>query len=139
MSDFSDYLEQKLMDYVFNKVSYTSPDTYLALYTTATSDAGGGTEVTGGSYARELVDENGGTSPTWNLATVAGTAYRVDNAADVTFTQATASWGTVTHTSVMDAVTSGNMLAHGALTSSKTVDSGDTFKFGSGDFDIDLD
>lgn len=140
MSDFSDYLEQKLMDHVFNQVSYAATvDTYLALYTTATADAGTGTEVTGGSYAREIVQENGGASPAWNLAVVSGTAYRVDNGADVVFTQATASWGTVSHTSVMDAVSAGNMLAHAALTASKTVDNGDTFKFNSGDFDIDLD
>ena len=142
MSDFSDYLEQKVMDHVFNRVDFDTAamTTYLALYEDATTDAGGGTEIATGSYARELVSYNSGTPvPKWDLAAVEGTAYRVDNAQDVPFTQASASWGTVTNTSVMDASTGGNMLAHGVLTASKTVDNGDTFKFNAGDFDIDLD
>jgi hypothetical protein len=142
MSDFADYLEQKIMDHVFNRVDYdtAAQTTWVALYTSATADAGTGTEVTGGSYAREQVGHNSGTpTPKWALAAVNGTAYRVDNVQDIVYTQASASWGTVGWTAIIDASSAGNWLAHGALTASKVVDNGDTFKFNAGDLDIDLD
>lgn len=139
MSAMSNYLEQKIADHVMNKVAYTSPDTYLALYTAAPGETGGGTEVSGGSYARELCDENGGSSPTWDLAVSNGSGgYLVDNGADITFTQATGDWGTVTDMAIHDAVTAGNMLLYATLSASKTVNSGDTFKFPTGEVDIEF-
>lgn len=68
MSSFSDYLENKVLDHVYRNVAYTAPTgTYLALYTVAPTDAGGGTEVTGGGYARQAITfgaSSGGQSPT---------------------------------------------------------------------------
>jgi hypothetical protein len=58
--------------------------------------------------------------------------------ATVTFDAATASWGTITHVAVMDAATSGNVLFYGAVTTSKTIDSGDTFQVTSGNLTISL-
>lgn len=137
MSAMTNYLEQKLLDYIFNGSAFPSPSTYLALFTAAPGEAGGGTEVSGGSYAREIVNANGGAAPDWNLAvSEGGGGYLVDNNDDVTFTTATASWGTVTDAAVMDAVSAGNMLVYGTLTASKTVGNGDTFKFAAGDFDV---
>jgi hypothetical protein len=66
---FSDYLEDAVLDHVFRNTALTSPTTvYVALYTATPSDAGGGTEVSGGSYARTAgtfgAASGGGRSPT---------------------------------------------------------------------------
>jgi hypothetical protein len=118
MTALSDYLENKLYNEVLRNTDYVPPAAvYVALFTTATSDDGSGTEVTGGSYARQAVTfaapSNGAAS----------------NNAACTFPQATGNWGTITHFALMDASTGGNMLLHGPLTASKTVNSGDVFTF----------
>ena len=130
MAGFSDYLEDKVLDHVFGGTAYTAPGTlYVGLYTAAPTDAGGGTEVSGGSYARKSMPAMtvSGTSPT-----------EATNGAAVEFITATDSWGTVTHVGVFDASSSGNLLAWAALTASKTVSSGDVFRFDAGDLDITL-
>jgi hypothetical protein len=130
MAGFSDYLEDKVLDHVFGGNAYTAPGTlYVGLYTAAPSDSGGGTEVSGGSYARKSMPAMtvSGTSPT-----------EATNGAAVEFITATDSWGTVTHVGVFDASSSGNLLAWAALTVSKTVSSGDVFRFDAGDLDITL-
>ena len=130
MAGFSDYLEDKVLDHVFGGTAYTAPGTlYVGLYTAAPSDSGGGTEVSGGSYARKSMPAMtvSGTSPT-----------EATNGAAVEFITATGSWGTVTHVGVFDAVTTGNLLGWAALTASKTVSSGDVFRFDAGDLDITL-
>lgn len=124
---FSNYLENKVLDHVFGGVAYTAPTTlYVGLFTTDPGEAGTGTEVSGGSYARQTI-----------AFTV--TASQASNTAAVEFPTATASWGTITYAAIYDAASGGNMLAYGALTISKTIDSGDVFRIPTGDFDIDLD
>jgi hypothetical protein len=121
----SDYLENALLNEVLRNVGYTPAATvYLALFTTATSDAGGGTEVTGGSYARQAT----------TFAAASGGACT--NSGAVSFTGMPAA--TVTHAAIMDASTAGNMLFHGALTASKTVGAGDTLTFAIGDISATL-
>ena len=128
MAEFTDFLEDKIIDHMLRNQSYSPPSAiYLALFTTATSDAGGGTEVSGGSYARQVV----------TLAAASGGAS--SNSADITFPQATADWGTITHVALMDALTGGNMLMHTALDASKTINNGDTFKINAGDLDVTVD
>jgi len=128
MAEFSDYLENKIIDHMLRNQAYTPPATvYLALYTTATSDAGGGTEVSGGASARQAV----------SLSEASGGAS--ENSADITFPTATADWGTVTHVALMDALSGGNMLMHTPLDASKTVNNGDTFKISAGDLDVNVD
>jgi len=125
MAEFSDYLENKIIDHMLRNQAYTPPATiYLALFTTATDDAGGGTEVSGGAYARQAV----------SLSAASGGAS--ENTADITFPTATADWGTVTHVALMDALSGGNMLLHSPLDASKTVNNGDTFKITAGDLDV---
>ncbi|MDR7537430.1 MAG: hypothetical protein QN183_13825 [Armatimonadota bacterium] len=138
MSAKTDYLEQKILDHVLNKVTLTSPTTYVALYTAAPGETGGGTEVSGGGYARQIVYENANAStPRWNLAAAeAGGGYVVDNAQDIVFPTATADWGTIVAAAILDAATAGNMLYYGSLAANKTVGQGDTFKFAAGDLDI---
>ena len=127
MANFSNYLENALINATLRNTSYTSPTTcYVALYTADPTDADSGTEVSGGSYARTSVTFG---APSNGVAT---------NSADVTFPTSTGSWGTVTHVGVRDAVTSGNLLYHAALTTSKTVSSGDIFKISSGNLSVTL-
>jgi len=117
MAEMSNYLENALIDATLRNTSYTSPTTvYVALHTADPTDAGTGAEVSGGSYDRTLV--------TFGAPSDGASS----NSADVTFPTATASWGAVTHIGIWDASSSGNLLYHTALDSSKTIDSGDIFK-----------
>jgi len=120
MSDMSNYLETKLYDHVLRNTAYTSPTTvYAALWTAVTdAEAGTGTEVTGGSYARQSV------------AFGASTNGAGSNSGLITFPTASANWGTVTHASLADASTAGNQLSIiQALAASKIVNNGDIFRF----------
>jgi len=125
---FTNYLENKVMAYVFTGTAYSSPSAslYLALFTTDPGEGGSGTEVSGTSYARQLF-------------TMTTTTNASTNGSAIEFPAAGSSWGTVTHVAVMDALTSGNMLASAALAASKTIGSGDVFRIPAGDLDITLD
>ncbi len=128
MSGFTDYLEDALLKHVFTNTAYTSPTTvYAALFTVAPSDTGGGTEVSGGAYARQSM-----------AFSVSGTGTLATNSAAVVYPTATADYGTVVAVGIFDASTSGNLLAYANLTTSKTVSSGDVFRFNAGDVDITL-
>ena len=131
---FSDYLELELLDQVFGALAWTAPsNVYIALSTADPLDDGSGlAEPSGGSYARKLVANN---KTTWTTASTGA----LSNAIVIEFVAATASWGTITHFAVYDALTGGNMLGHGALSASKAVDSGDTARFAIGELDITLD
>jgi len=125
---FSDYLEDKLLKHAFTNTAYTPAATlYVALYTAAPTDAGGGTQVSGNAYARVSVE-----------FTVSGTTTLATNSAAVEFAAATASWGTIVAVGIFDASTSGNLLAWADLTTSKTIDTGDIFRIPAGDLDITL-
>lgn len=118
----TNYLEDALLDHVLRNTAFTSPTTvYVGLFTADPTDSGSqASEVSGGSYARVAVTfgaPSGGT---------------VANSGIVTFPTATASWGTITHMGILDDPTTGNMLYHGALASSKVVDSSDTVSFAIG-------
>ena len=129
MSALSDYSEKLLLDWLMTAGSATRPTAwYVALYTAAPSDAGGGTEVSGNGYSRQAVTFDEASSP-------AGTT---SNTNTVSFTAAGGSWGTVTHIGIFDADTSGNLLWHGALTASKDVGDGDTLQFEIGNLDLTI-
>jgi len=132
MAAISNYLEDALLNHILRNTAYTTPGAvvYIALYTDDPTDADVGTEVVGGSYARQLCAGTG----SWDAPTNGATA----NTADIIFPQATAAWGIVTHVGIHDHLTAGNLLFHGALTASKQVDDGDTFKFDVGDLDVTL-
>ena len=129
MAGFSDYLEDKVLDHVFGGTAYTAPATlYVALYTVAPDDTGGGTEVTGGSYVRQT-----------GTFTVSGTnPTTATNSAAIEYPTATADYGTVVAVGILDASSGGNLLAYADLTTSKTVSTGDVFRFDAGDLDITL-
>lgn len=130
MTAMSDYLENKVIDHILRGQAFTAPATiYVALLTAAPSDAGGGTEVTGGSYARVAVTSGltqwAGTQSAGSTTASSGTGGTTSNNAAVTFPAPTANWGVVTHFAIYDAATAGNLLIQSALTTSKTINSGD--------------
>jgi hypothetical protein len=126
----TDYAENKIVDAVFRGQSLGAPATfYVALYTAACNDAGGGTEVTGGSYARVAVTSSlanwAGTQSAGSTTASSGTGGQTSNNAAITFPAPTGNWGTITHFALLDASTAGNMWVCQSLTASKNVSSGD--------------
>lgn len=134
MAALSDYLEQAILNSIFRNTAFPAEpaNVYIALYTAAPSDSGGGTEVAGNGYARVAVSTTGG----WSAPGVGGLT---DNIADITFPTASGgNWGTITHVAILDASSGGNFLFHGALSASKVVNDGDVFKFLAGALDVTL-
>jgi len=128
MAEFSNYLENKILDHVLRNTSYTSPTTvYVGLYTSNPDEGNTGTEISGGGYARQV------------LSVTTASAGIVTSSADVTFPQATANWGTISHIALLDAITSGNMLMYTALTTSKVIETDDILKINSGSLTVSLD
>jgi hypothetical protein len=138
MSAASNYLENAVLNHVLRNTAYTQPSgLWLALFTNTSGSAAtnleAGTltdEVTTSSsaYAREAVTfaaSSGGSAAT---------------SATVTFDAATANWGTITHVAIMDGDTAGagNVLFWGAVTTSKTIETGDTFQVSSGNLTVSL-
>lgn len=123
----SNYLENAVINAVLRNTTYTSPATvYVGLFTSDPTDAGSGTEVSGGSYARVAVTFG---APSNGVST---------NSAAVEFAQATGNWGTVSHIGIHDALTTGNLLFHTALDTSKTIETGDIFKIAIGSLSVTL-
>jgi hypothetical protein len=141
MSAASDYLENQLVDHLFRGATFAKPSSlFFALFTAAPSDSGGGTEVTGGSYARVSITPSntnfnatqGGTS-----GVSSGSGGNTTNAVAITFPAPSASWGTVTHYGVFDASSGGNLLVWGALNTPKTINNGDAApSFSAGNFSL---
>lgn len=134
MSAMSNYLENALVDQLFrNQSAPTTSTLYVGLLTAAPNDAGGGTEVSGGSYARVSVASSlanwAGTQSAGSTTASSGTGGQTSNNAAITFPTPTAGWGTVTHFGIYDASSGGNLLFYGALTISKTINEADTVTF----------
>lgn len=125
MSQATDYLEGQIRAHIFRTASFTKP-TVLAvgLFTAAPGETGGGTEVTGGSYARAQLNP---LDANWTAAS--STDGLTDNAAQLNFPTPSANWGVVTHQAIFDATSAGNMLIYGALAASKTINNGDPAPF----------
>lgn len=136
MAGFTDAQEQAIINLFLRAEAWSiAADLHVGLFTTNPDDAGaGGTEVSGGSYAREAVTRN---TSNWNAAS--GTAPAVgDNTNAITFTQATSNWGTVTGFGLFSAATAGTLYAWGPLGTSKAVNSGDTASFAGGALDVQV-
>ena len=124
--NLTNYLENKLLDHFLGTATYTKPtDVYIGLYTVAPSDSSSGTEVSGGSYARQAA--------TFSSASGGATS----NSSNIDFTNMPAC--TVVAIGISDALSSGNLLLWGTLSSNKSLDSGDTLRISSGDLDISID
>jgi len=129
MSALSDYAEKLVLDWLMTTGAATRPTAwFVALYTAAPSDSGGGTEVTGSGYSRKSVTFNAASTP-------GGTT---SNSNIVSWTAAGGNYGTVTHVGIFDASTGGNLLWQGGLSTSKTVNDGDTIQFSAGNLTLTL-
>jgi hypothetical protein len=129
MSAMSDYLENKFLDHFLGTASTSAPAAvYVGLHTADPTDAGTGAEVSGFGYARQ------------SMAFGASSGGTASNSGAVEFPAATGGdWGVITHIGIYDASTSGNLLFHSALTTSKTIADGDIFKIAVSGVDITAD
>ena len=139
--EISDFLADELLDHCFNNAAWSPGDTYVALCTATISDSDTGstiTEPSGSGYARELVDENGGASPAWDLATGTTPCY-VDNGAQIDFGPASGGdWGTIVAVAICSAITAGNLLFYDNAMSDQPVSDGDDANFPAGDLDVQM-
>lgn len=141
----SDYLENKVTDWLLRGQTFTAPVTqYFGLATTSGSDVACGTEVTGGSYARVAVTSSlanfAGTQAAGSTTASSGTNGTTSNNVAITFPAPTANWGSVVEYCVFDASTAGNLLYRSALGTGKTINNGDSapsFAIGAATFQID--
>ena len=133
MAGFSRYLQQELLDHVLKTGAYAQPtDVYVALYSAAPSDIGGGTELSGNAYARVVCNA-------WDAATAASPSV-AQNTAEIAFPAATpAAWDEATHFGLFDANVAGNLLGWAALTAPKTAGIDDVLRFAAGELDVTLD
>ena len=127
MAEMSDYLEKKVLDYVLRDTADWAPSAvYLALHTADPTDAGSGAEVSGGSYARQECAFDAAHATGGNTA----------NTDAETFSNMPAC--TVTHIGIWDHASSGNLLFHTAVTTSKAVLAGDTISVAAGAVTVTL-
>ena len=137
MAGLTNYLEDKIVNHVFGSTTYTRPTTwYVGLLTGEPSDSATGTEVSGGSYARQSC-----------AFTIQGSGSAIaSNTSSITFPTATADWGVVGYVGIYDALSGGNLVAYQNLQQSdfststtKTINDGDIFKFNASTIKIQLD
>ncbi len=127
MGSLSDYVEDAVLDHVLKTGDWTQPAALYVGLSTADplDDATGIAEPAGGAYAR--VAHN-----SWDVSSSRAT----ENTGTISYPEATGSWGTVTHFFISDAISGGNMIAHGALSASKTIGAGDNASFQDGAIDV---
>lgn len=119
----TDYLEKKLLDHALGTATFTKPTSvYIALHTANPTEAGTGTEVTGGSYARKVM--------TFSAAATVTSVTSASNASDIVWTNLPST--TVTHVAIWDAATAGNMLYYAPLSASKVIATGDGYTISTG-------
>tara|TARA_R110000782_G_scaffold227551_1_gene314282 strand:- start:283 stop:663 length:381 start_codon:yes stop_codon:yes gene_type:complete len=123
---FTDTFETRVLTWVFTASSATRPTAwFVALYTAAPNDAGGGTEVSGAGYVRKA-------------ATFTVSGDTASNSGAIEYPTATGNYGTVSHVGIFDASSGGNLIAYAALTVSKTISTGDVLRIPAGDLDVTL-
>ncbi len=131
MGSFSNYWENKVLDYLFGKGTYTPPTIHVALSSADPGEDGAGLdEPEGGGYARVATQASD-----WSSAEDG----RIDNVQAIEFHPATGAWGTLTHFALFDAATAGNLLAHGSLTQPRTVHASDAPRFPPRELQVTLD
>jgi hypothetical protein len=136
MSAASNYLENAVLNHVLTATAYTAPGTrYLALFINTSGSAA--TNLEAGTLSDE-VTTSGSAYVRKTVTFAAASSGTSATNATVTFDAATANWGTITHVAVMDASTGGNVLFWGAVTTSKTIETGDTFQVSSGNLTVSL-
>ena len=124
----SNYLENKILDHVLGSSALAQPSAlYVALSTGSFNDDASGTELSGSGYSRKLV--------TFGTAS----SGSISNNSAVEFDTATGDQGPISHFGIFDASSGGNLLYHGAFSSSKVISTGDVLKISSGSLTVSLD
>ena len=119
------------LDALLGRQAMTLPaDLYMALYTDAPDEEGGGDEVSGGGYERVQIANN----LTNNPEAEGGTK---SNGTVIEFEEATSNWGDVVAWALHDDPTEDSIVLWGMLDDSVFVSSGDTPKFGVGDLQFE--
>lgn len=131
MAAFTDYLENQVLN-TLRGTNITAPtDVYIGLFTTAPTDTTPGTEPTDAAYARQVI--------TFSVPAQESGKATIKNNSEITFSAATELWGNVGWFGIFDALTSGNMLVHGALTTAKTIETDDQVKIQTNEAIVRLD
>lgn len=114
--------EDKLLTLFKNAGPY-----YLALFTSAPNETGIGTEVSGGSYARQQVTFG------------APSAGVMKNGAAIEFPTATESWGKAVSWGLFDAASSGNLVWYGTISDPKELLAGDIYRINTNNLTLTMD
>lgn len=132
MGSFTNYFEKAILNAIGgNSAPIASTSMWMGLFTAAPSDASGGTEATGGSYARK-------STGAWSTCTDSGGS--IYNVATITYATASNTWGSsLTHFAMLDDSATGNMLCWGTLTAARTIATNDVAAFAVGSVTISLD
>ena len=122
-------LNNKLLDHIFKTTPFPVPtNIYVALYSVAPTAAGGGTELSGDGYARKVMDS-------WDAAAAGAT----ENTDAIEFAAASGGdWAEAVAWGIFDALTGGNFLGWGDLTTAKTVEDGDSATSAAGEIDVTI-
>lgn len=144
MAAMSDYLENKVIDWLLRGQPFSPPTTvYVALCSAAPSDAGTAAELSGSGYARASVPASlaafAGTQGSGSTAASSGTSGVTSNNLDVDFGTALSNWGPASHVAIFDAAIDGNLLLFGELSKTKVIKSGMKVKFKPGTMVLTLD
>lgn len=134
---FTDYAVHNLLNLMFRNVAFSKPSTYIALCAAVVADDSTSiTEQSGTGYARKQVNINGGSSPTWDLAS----GGALDNTHEITLDPPSANdWDEVVSAAILDANSSGNILCYdNDNIVNQTPTSSDTISFAAGAFDVSL-
>lgn len=126
--DFTFDLVQDLLDWYFRAAAITPPtDIYLGLYTDVPDRDGSGTEVTGGTYARQIV--------TFDAADADGILY---SDSIVTFPVASTNWGLTIYGGLHSAVSGANLKAYAPLQNPRSIGIGETMEFAAGEIAVTI-
>jgi len=130
MANLSNYAEDKVLDHLFKNTSYTSPSAYIGYFNNSITDASVPTEVSGNGYARVQIDTKMGSASSGTISNTSAITFPAASGGD---------HGVIVAIAIFDASSSGNMIAYGDLTTSKTISDGDQLNIAIGNLQISID
>ena len=130
MANLSNYAEDKVLDHLFKNTSYTSPTAYIGYFNNSITDASVPTEVSGNNYARVEISSKMGSSSSGTISNTSAITFPAASGGD---------HGVITAIAIFDASSSGNMIAYGDLTTSKTISDGDQLNIAIGNLQMSID
>jgi len=130
MANLSNYAEDKVLDHLFKNTSYTSPTAYIGYFNNSITDASVPTEVSGNNYARVEISSKMGSASSGTISNTSAITFPAASGGD---------HGVITAIAIFDASSSGNMIAYGDLTTSKTISDGDQLNIAIGNLQISID